>query len=206
MSDISKNAKTHVLTTQYNCFDWEVDQMRKATFGGANSLDNYIARPDGSYDWLLWGDDVAEIMKDYWPKIDTIVMGRKTWDIAQAHAPKGKKSKKPHGEMPTYVFSRTLKAGETDDGAIIVNDEPGEFVRNLKQQEGKEICIMGGGLLARPLFEAGVIDEIGFNIHPVLLGKGIPLFHEMNRQIDLELLECRQLKNGCVYVLYKVKI
>ena len=55
------------------------------------------------------------------------------------------------------------------------------------------------------LFEAGLIDEIGFNIHPVLLGEGLPLFLEMNRQIDLELIESRQFKNGCVYVLYRVK-
>ena len=182
--------------------------MRKATFGGANSLDNYIARPDGSYDWLLFGEDVAEIMKDFWPKIDTIVMGRKTWDVAQASMPKSKKKRKaalPDGTIKTYVFSRTLEAGETDDGAIIVNDDPGEFVRSLKKQDGKEICIMGGGLLAKDLFEAGVIDEVGFNIHPVLLGSGIPLFHEMNKQIDLELIECRQFKNGCVYVNYRVK-
>lgn len=64
---------------------------------------------------------------------------------------------------------------------------------------------MGGGDLARSLFEAGLIDEIGFNLHPVLLGSGIPLFHEMKRQIDLELLECQRFKNGCVYVSYRVK-
>ena len=65
--------------------------------------------------------------------------------------------------------------------------------------------VFGGGDLARSLFEAGVIDEIVFNIHPVLLGSGIPLFHKMKRQIDLELIECKPFKNGCVYVLYRVK-
>ncbi len=64
---------------------------------------------------------------------------------------------------------------------------------------------MGGGELARSLFEAGLIDEIGFNIHPVLLGAGVPVFHPMSRQIDLELHECRAFKNGCVYVSYRVK-
>lgn len=179
--------------------------MRKVTFGGANSLDNFIARADGSYDWLLWGDEVNEIMKEFWPKIDTIVMGRKTWDVAAASAPKPKKkkSKDPYAGIKNYVFSRMLKGGE-QDGAMIVNDDPGAFVRDLKQQDGKEICVMGGGELARNLFEAGVIDEIGFNIHPVLLGQGVPLFHTMTRQIDLELIECRPFKNGCVYVLYKV--
>lgn len=180
--------------------------MRKVTFGGANSLDNFIGRPDGAVDWLLWGDEVGQIMKDFWANIDTIVMGRKTWDVALASSPKPKKKKaaNPYGGIKTYVFSRTLDAGE-QDGAIIVNDDPGEFVRELKAQDGKEICIMGGGEIARNLFEAGVIDEIGFNIHPVLLGQGIPLFHSMSRQIDLELIEARPFKNGCVYVLYRVK-
>ena len=63
---------------------------------------------------------------------------------------------------------------------------------------------MGGGELARPLFEAGLIDRVGFNIHPVLLGSGVPAFHAMTRQIDLELEECRPFKNGCVYVSYRV--
>jgi dihydrofolate reductase len=188
-------------------FASEAKNMRKVTFGGANSLDNYIARPDGAVDWLMWSDEAGEIMKDFWSKIDTMVMGRKTWDVAQANSPKPKKkskAKNPYGDLKTYVFSRTLKAGE-QDGAIIVNSDPGEFIRELKQKPGKEICVMGGGDLARDLFEAGVIDEIGFNIHPVLLGSGIPLFHGMTRQIDLELIECRPFKNGCVYVSYRVK-
>lgn len=181
--------------------------MRKVTFGGASSLDGQFAREDGSVDWLMWSDEAAEIMKDYWKGIDTMVMGRKTWDFATAAAPKTSKKKKaanPYGNLKTYVFSRTLEAGE-QDGAIVRNDDPGEFVRDLKQQPGEGILIMGGGDLAKTLFEAGVIDEIGFNIHPVLLGKGIPVFYEMSRQIDLELIECRQFKNGCVYVLYRVK-
>ncbi len=178
--------------------------MRKVTFGGANSLDNFIARPDGAVDWLLWGAEAGEIMKGFWANVDTLVMGRKTFDVAMQMTPKGEKMKNPYGDMKTFVFSRTLPPGE-QNGVEIVYDDPGEFVRDLKQKDGKEICIMGGGELALHLFEAGVIDEIGFNIHPVLLGQGVPLFHSMSRQIDLELVECRQFKNGCVYVLYRVK-
>jgi dihydrofolate reductase len=64
---------------------------------------------------------------------------------------------------------------------------------------------MGGGNFAKTLFEANLIDEIGFNIHPILLGSGIPIFYEMKHQIDLELLTCQQFKNGCVAVTYRVK-
>jgi dihydrofolate reductase len=87
-----------------------------------------------------------------------------------------------------------------------VAEEAATVVRRLKEdEEGKDICVMGGGVLAQSLFEADLIDEIGFNIQPVLLGSGIPLFYEMSRQIDLELKECRQLSKGCVYLTYKVK-
>src|SRR5215813_4343523 len=104
--------------------------MRKVTFGCANSLDNFIAREDGSYDCLMHGDEANQIMRDFWPRIDTMVMGRKTWDIAQKYA---SKSKKPHGELETYVFSRTLEPG-TRDGVTFLSDDPGEFVRKLKQK------------------------------------------------------------------------
>ena len=75
----------------------------------------------------------------------------------------------------------------------------------LKKEKGKDICLMGGGVLARSLFEADLIDEVGINVHPVLLGSGIPLFHEMTKQINLKLMKCQELKNGCVALTYKVK-
>ncbi len=175
--------------------------MRKLTFGGANSLDNFLARPDHAVDWLLWGEEAGEVMADYWRGIDTVLMGRKTYEVAV------RIGQGDGGGFPgvrTYIFSRTLQE-DPGPGATLVREDAADFVRSLKQQPGKDICLMGGGELARSLFEAGLIDEIGFNIHPVLLGAGIPLFHPMSRQIDLELIECRAFKNGCVYVLYRVK-
>ena len=186
--------------------------MRKVIFGGAISLDNYIARADNAMDWLVWSDDVQAIMAEMWPRFDCMVMGRKTYEVSAAMA-EGEKGREGEGEketgknlfgMATFVFSRTLDAGRRG-GVEFVNSDPGEFVRELKEHDGKDIMVMGGGDLAKTLFEAGVIDEIGFNIQPVLLGSGIPLYHEMSRQIDLELIECRQLKGGCVYVTYSVK-
>lgn len=173
--------------------------MRKVTFGGASSLDNFIAREDGAVDWLTWSDEAQSVTADYWKTIDTIVMGRKTYEVALTHSKGGN----PYSGLKSYVFSRTLK--ECPDGIEIISDDAAPFVRELKAGEGKDICVMGGGELARSLFEANLIDEIGFNIHPVLLGQGIPLFHEMTRQIDLELLDCKPFKNGCVLVTYRVK-
>jgi dihydrofolate reductase len=106
--------------------------------------------------------------------------------------------------MTTYVFSRTLKK-VSSPGVKLVPNDAGEFVRDLKQKPGKGICLMGGGDLARSLFEAGVIDEVGANIHPVLLGSGVPLFVDAGRRIQLELTECRTIDGGCVLALYRVK-
>jgi dihydrofolate reductase len=173
--------------------------MRKVIFGGANSLDNYFARKDDAVDWLMWSDEVTEILADYWTRFDTVVMGRRTYEVGLRMG-----GGVAYPGMKSYVFSRTLKKKKNKQ-VEIVSEDAAVFVRRLKQQDGKDICVMGGGVLAKSLFEADLIDEIGFNIHPVLLGSGIPIFYEMPRQIDLELIECRTLKNGCVLVTYRVK-
>ena len=177
--------------------------MRKVTFGGANSLDNYFARKDDSVDWLMWSNEAASVMTDFWKTIDTVLMGRRTYEVAQRMGAGGG----GYPGLKSYVFSRTLKqgAGKKVKNLEFVSEDAADFVRRLKAEEGRDICVMGGGLLAKSLFEADLIDEVGFNIHPVLLGSGIPVFHEMNHQIDLELVECKPFKNGCVLVSYRVK-
>ena len=171
--------------------------MRKIIFGGANSLDNYLARTDHSVDWLMWGSEAAAVMADFWGSIDTVLMGRKTYEVAARSGQQG-----GYPQVRNYVFSRTLR--EVPAGITVISDDAVEFTRVLKEQDGKDICLMGGGELARTLFEARLIDEVGFNIHPVLLGAGVPLFHPMTRQINLQLKECRAFTNGCVYVTYRV--
>jgi dihydrofolate reductase len=173
--------------------------MRQIIFGVASSLDNFIARVDHAVDWLLWGKEAQQIMADFWKTFDTVVMGRKTYEVAMKYAG----SADPYG-MTTYVFSRTLPA-RSDERLVITAEDAAEVLRRLKQQPGKDICVMGGGELARSLFEADVIDEVGMNVHPVLLGSGIPLFLPMRRQVDLERVECRALENGCVLLRYRVK-
>jgi dihydrofolate reductase len=173
--------------------------MRKVIYGGATSLDNFLARPDGGVDWLMWNDEVAAITTEMWKTVDTMLMGRKTFVVARRMG--GGPKDDSFAGMQSYVFSRTLP---DEPGVNIVREDVAAFVTRLKQQPGKDIIVMGGGELARPLFEAGLIDRVGFNIHPVLLGSGVPAFHPMTRQIGLELEEGRPLKNGCMLVTYRV--
>jgi dihydrofolate reductase len=183
--------------------------MRTVTYGGAVSLDGFLAGVDGSIDWLHFSKDVQEVMTDYWKDVDTILMGRKTYEVsvAQRGAVKKnpRKAKRRSGQpaMRSYVFSRTLK--EIDEpGVELVAGDAVEFVRNLKRQPGKGICLMGGGELAQSLLAAGLVDQIGLNIHPILLGSGIPTFRDPGHRVKLALTECRPIEGGCILAYYKV--
>ena len=176
--------------------------MRKVIYGGACSLDGFFAGPNGEIDWLVFSKDVEAIMRESWASTDTILMGRKTWEFSMAMG--------GGGEMPgvsidrTYVFSRTLKsiAGKNTE---LVSHNAGDFVRALKQQPGKDIVVMSGGNLASSLLREGVIDEVVLNIHPILLGSGVPAFQDAGGTVKLELTETRRLEGGCVFVNYRVK-
>lgn len=186
--------------------------MRKVKYLVANSLDNFIARRDGAVEWLF-NDGTDYGMGEFFKTIDTVLLGRKTYEFAVGHGASGKrksKSKKAKSQgsinwgMKSYVFSRTLKAAPDED-LNIISDNAGEFVRNLKSEAGKDIWLMGGGELAKSLLAEKLVDEISLNIHPILLGSGIPLFPDIGTQLDLELLDCTVHQNGCVQVAYRVR-
>lgn len=184
--------------------------MRTITYGGAVSLDGFLAGPEGSIDWLHFSKDVQQVMADYWKNVDTILWGRKTYDVSVAMKPpsskgpvKAKNNKRKVPAMRNYVFSRTLKI--LDDPSVeLVTSDAVEFVRALKQRPGKEICLMGGGELAQSLLAAGLVDEVGLNIHPILLGSGVPTFRDLGHRVKLALVECRELEGGCIFASYKV--
>jgi dihydrofolate reductase len=187
--------------------------MRKVTYGGAVSLDFYLAGENEAIDWLRSSEDVNAIIKESWKGVDTMLMGRKTFEFGQrmggGPAMKG---------VTTYVFSRTLES--VPEGVELVRDDAADFVRALKAKDGPstslrtggpssglgtgDIIVMGGGELGSALIEAGLVDEIGFNVHPLLLGGGIPAFRPMARRVELDLIEARPIAKSCVLMRYKV--
>jgi dihydrofolate reductase len=174
---------------------------RKVIYGGACSLDGYFAGKDDAIDWLHMSKDVEAIMRQSWASTDTILVGRKTWEFAKAMGGGGEM---PGVKVKSYVFSRTLKSISEKDTELVATDA-GDFVRKLKAQPGKDIMVMSGGNFATSLLKAGVIDEIGLNIHPILLGGGVPAFLDPGMRVKLELTETRQLDGGCVLVNYRVR-
>ena len=170
---------------------------RKIVYGAAVSLDGYIAGPHDEVDWLQWTDDVAELSQATFARADTVLMGRRTYEVGV------RAGMRSFPGMRNVVFSSTLDPADYPEVEIIADDAV-TFVRALRADAGGDIIVMGGGELARPLLVAGLIDEIGVNVQPVVLGAGVPLLPEIGTRVALELIESRVLSGGCVYSMYRV--
>lgn len=173
--------------------------MRKVTYGAAVSLDGYITGPDEALDWLRWSDDARAISSASWQGVDTLLMGRKTWEFA-ARSGGGGDAGGP-AKIRTFIFSRTM--AKAPAGAELVRDDAAGFVNRLKAAPGGDIIVMGGGELGSALIEGGAVDEIGLNVHPLLLGGGIPVFRPLARRIALTLIEARPIAKECVFLRYR---
>jgi dihydrofolate reductase len=171
--------------------------MRKVTYGGAVSLDGYFAGPGEAMDWLLWSDDVAAISAESWRGADTMLLGRKTYEFAVRH-----KHPLTQPGVRTVLFSHSLTKAHAD--VELVRGDAAAFVRELKSQEGGSVILMGGGELGASLIKAGLVDEIGFAVHPILLGGGIPALPPIQQRVELELAEARPIARGCVFLRYTI--
>lgn len=173
--------------------------MRKVTYGGAISLDGFLAGPGEAVDWLRWSDDSARISAESFKGVDAMLMGRKTFEFALRMG-----GGPPLKDVTSYVFSRTLEELPEGTDAVLIGEDAADFVRRLKGEPGGNILVMGGGELGGALIEAGLVDEIGFSVHPVLLGGGTPALLPFGRRIGLELIEARPIAKECVLLRYRV--
>ncbi len=173
--------------------------MRKVILLAAVTLDGYLARPDGSVDYLVMTKDGSASLTRFFSTVDTIVMGRKTLDVAIALS--GGTYQSPVAS-PTYVFSRTQPPGERD-GVIFVNQSPAAWLRKIRARRGKHICHMGGGELARAFLQADLIDELFLDVVPILLGEGLPLFPNGFPQRDFTLVENKTYSKSQISLTYR---
>jgi dihydrofolate reductase len=151
-------------------------------------------------DYLTIDQEGEELMADFFAKIDTTIMGRKT---AAATAEMRKSGEIP--EMPgmsTYVFSRRWKPGKRD-GFEVVRGSLTAFVRKLKRRPGKDIYLGGGGQLCRSFLQEDLVDELYLGLGPILLGDGIPAFPAMFPRRSFKLTECKSYSNGSVGLRYE---
>ncbi|HNT51267.1 MAG TPA: dihydrofolate reductase family protein, partial [Cyclobacteriaceae bacterium] len=154
---------------------------RKIVLGLAVSLDGFIEGPNGEYDWCFTDQDYG--LSEFSNRIDALVMGRKTFDIT-----KGYDGPNPWSHAKTYVFSRTMK---TTPGIEVLSGAMVETMNQLRQQPGKDIWLFGGADLTTQFVNHSLIDEYWLSVHPVLLGAGKPLFHNITNRKNLTLIESK---------------
>jgi dihydrofolate reductase len=172
---------------------------RKIIYYLAVSADGFLARPDGAVDWLERPQPKGGYgMEKFYQSVDTLILGRKTYDFAVAHG-----MKDPAPGKKSYVFSRTIKRAASDKVEIVA-EEAGAFARRLRAEKGKDIWLMGGGEVASAFLDAGELDEIVAHVIPVVIGEGIPLFAPRHRTLPLKLLRSEQFSDGSVRLHYRV--
>jgi dihydrofolate reductase len=160
-------------------------------------LDGYIARLDGSLDFLhLQPSNYS--MAPFFKTIDVGLMGRKTYE-AGVRMSGGKFDS--HG-LRCYIFSRSLPEGERD-GAVFVREQPSRVVQQLRKMNGKDIWLIGGGELMREFLEEDLVDELDLAIRPVLIGEGIPLFATGFRQREFALTQTKAYSGGVIALKYE---
>jgi dihydrofolate reductase len=171
---------------------------RKVFIFIAVSLDGFIARDDGSIDWLSIVDTPGE---DYGYKeintgTDTIVMGRKTYDKVMELV-----DEFPEKAKKVYVLSRKVRSGEKN--IIFSSKDPGDLLRELRNLDGKNIYVDGGGQIVQELMRQDLIDEYIISVLPVFLGSGIALFGSTGKQKLLRLKYSHSFNSGLVQMAYE---
>lgn len=172
--------------------------MRKIIVHMATSADGYIARPDGDFAWLDRPRPKGNYgMGAFVRSVDTVVWGRKTYDMGVAFGQPGFPGK------VNYVFSRRPAPA----AALGVEFERGTvraFARRLRRQPGKDIWIMGGAEIVAAFLNVGEVDLFDIHVVPILIGEGIPLVAPRHRTIRLRLVHTRRFADGVVQLRYAV--
>src|SRR6266568_1444552 len=167
--------------------------MRQLRYSVAMSLDGFIAGPKSEYDWIT--PDPSYDFGALWNQFDTLLMGRRTYEVAVTRFDSIEKMGKK-----VVVVSTTLDPAQ-HPGVKILRSDLARAIAALKTQPGKDIWLMGGGVLFRSLLDAGLVDTVELAVIPVLLGSGVPLVPEGLRH-SLQLLEHRRYPNGCLSLIY----
>jgi dihydrofolate reductase len=174
--------------------------MRKVILLAGITLDGYIASPDDSLDYIEMTKEGGRDLGVLFASADTIVMGRKTYDVSLKLM--GGSYQAPGPRTETFVFSRTQPPGE-HGGVTFTRQSPAAWLKRVRARRGKHVLHMGGGELARSFLQADLIDELFLGVVPILLGDGLPLFPSGFPQRDFTLVENKTYSKSQISLTYR---
>ena len=170
----------------------------------AASADGFIARKDGAVDWLDRPRPKGNYgMGEFWKSIDTILLGRKTYDFVVQYQKKTKGAADIYRGPKHYAFSRRPPK-KVLRGFEFVKEPIKKFAKRLRTQKGKDIWMMGGAGIIASFLDAGGIDEFIIHVIPTFIGEGIPLIAPRRRTVPLKLLSIKKFSDGVARLHYSV--
>ena len=181
----------------------------RVTIHMAASLDSYIARKDGSVDWLEASDEFAggetvgpEVVQAFLKTIDCYVMGSRTYETALNFEAEGLGWS--YGDKPTFVLtSRPLP--RTRESVEFYSGDLAQFVNGRLRPTFRSIWFVGGGVVSAECLRLGLADEVRYSILPILIGEGVPFFEKLDKDVALHLAEVKAYKSGMVELCYEVR-
>lgn len=181
----------------------------RVTIHMAASLDGFIARKDGSVDWLETADEFEggetmdpEFVTEFLKTIDCYVMGSRTYETALSFEAKGLGWS--YGDKPTFVLtSRELR--KSRDSVEFCSGDLAHLVNEHLKPQFRSIWFVGGGAVSGECLRRGLADEVRYSIVPILIGEGIPFFEGLNQDVALHLMEARAYTSGIVALRHEVR-
>ncbi|MGW7054281.1 dihydrofolate reductase family protein [Streptomyces sp. NPDC054887] len=183
--------------------------MRKIILMAGMSLDGYIEGPERQIDWHRVDEELHQHFNDELRGMSAFLSGRVTHELMADFWPTADEDPQNAGtmaefariwrDMPKYAFSRTMQ--RADWNTTIVREVDPDAIRALKEQPGGDMTLSGAGLAAA-FMRQGLVDEYRVYIHPVLIGRGKPLFSPSDAMVGLRLLETRVFDNGVLLTRY----
>jgi dihydrofolate reductase len=185
--------------------------MRKIIWNMHVSLDGFIAGPNGEIDWIYLNDEIFEDGHAVIKTADTALYGRKTFEVMKSYWPTATKNPNAtkhdidHANWVNpalkLVVSKSLKEPGWQNTRIIKENVPAEIAK-LQKQPGKNIMLFASPTLASTLTNHDLIDEYWFNVSPIILGRGKPLFQDTTNVRKLKLVGSKAYENGVVNLHY----
>lgn len=178
------------------------------------SLDGFAAGPNGELDWISYDQELEKYAEGIVSTVGTALYGRVTYQMMESYWPTvltnpgSTQHEIEHARwienIPKVVFSKSLEKVEWNNTRLI-KDNITEEVSQLKQQPGKDLVIFGSPSLTHTLMELDLVDSYRLTVNPVILGRGIPLFKNIQTRNDLNLLEAKPLNSGVIGVHYETR-
>lgn len=178
--------------------------MRRLILSMMVSLDGYIEDSEKNIEWHRWDKEMDQYMGDFFKTVDTIIMGRKTYELMVSYWP-GNTTEDPvitdnMNNLPKLIFSKTIAKISWNNCKLMNEIIIDEFIE-LKNQPGKDMVIFGGAELASAFIKKGLIDEFRIIVNPVILGRGSPLFND--QKLELLLMKSKAFNCGNVLLHYQ---